>query len=116
MLEFAHGVPMLDRDSPSRRLRRDLRRVVGKAIYYAAAPITFPASGPWDSSLARCTDVWRIPEFADIPHPGSVVESGQPVFTLFASAATEAECVHQLKVKAAACDRLFGVPTPEDSP
>jgi predicted ATP-grasp superfamily ATP-dependent carboligase len=92
-------------------------RVVGKAIYYAAAPITFPASGPWDESLRHCTDVWRVPEFADIPHAGSVVEPGQPVFTLFAAAATEAECVKQLKARAAACDRLFGVPTPsEDRP
>jgi predicted ATP-grasp superfamily ATP-dependent carboligase len=91
-------------------------RVVGKAIYYAARPVTFPASGQWDDSLACCTDVWRMPEFADIPHPGSVIEPGQPVFTLFASAPTEAECVHQLKARAADCDRLFGVPTPEDAP
>ncbi len=90
--------------------------VVGKAIYYAAAPVTFPASGPWEESLRHCTDVWRLPEFADIPHPGSVIEPGQPVFTLFASASTEAECVNQLKAKAAACDRLFGVPTPEGEP
>lgn len=90
--------------------------VVGKAIYYAAVPITFPASGPWDDSLARCTDVWRMPEFADIPHPGTLIEPGQPVFTLFASAPTEAECVHQLKARAAVCDRLFGVHTPEDAP
>lgn len=90
--------------------------VVGKAIYYAAKPITFPVSGPWDDSLARCSDVWRMPEFADIPHPGTLIEPGQPVFTLFASAPTEAECVHQLKARAAACDRLFGVPTPEDAP
>ncbi len=84
-------------------------RIVGKAIYYAAARITFPISGPWDDSLLHCADVWRLPEFADIPHAGSVIEPGQPVFTLFASAATEAECVNQLKAKAAACDRLFGI-------
>lgn len=91
-------------------------RVVGKAIYYAAVPITFPASGPWDESLRHCTDVWRMPEFADIPHPGGVIEPGQPVFTLFASAATEPECINQLQVKAAACDALFGVPTHEVQP
>jgi predicted ATP-grasp superfamily ATP-dependent carboligase len=90
--------------------------VIGKGIYYAADRITFPASGPWDDSLAHCTDVWRVPEFADIPHPGSTIEAGQPVFTLFAAAATEAECVNQLRAKAAACDRLFSVPTPEDNP
>jgi predicted ATP-grasp superfamily ATP-dependent carboligase len=53
-----------------------------------------------------------MPEFADIPHPGSMIEPGQPVFTLFASAPTEAECINQLQAKAAECDRLFGVPTP----
>lgn len=95
---------------------RSWPRVVGKAVYYAAAPIPFPASGPWDESLARCTDVWRRPEFADIPEPGTLIEPGQPVFTLFAAAATEAECIHQLRAKAAACDRLFGVPTPEGEP
>jgi uncharacterized protein len=112
VLEFAHGVPLLIRDSPP----PPARRVVGKAIYYAAVPITFPASGPWDASLARCTDVWRMPDFADLPHAGSVIEPGQPVCTLFAAASTEAECVHQLKAKAAECDRLFGVHTPEDDP
>ena len=90
--------------------------VVGKAIYYAAKSITFPASGPWDDSLARCRDVWHPHDFADIPHPGTRIEPGQPVFTLFAAAPTEAECIHQLKAKAAECDRLFGVPTPEDDP
>lgn len=109
VLEFAHGVPLLDRDTTP----PPLRRVVGKAIYYAAERITFPASGPWDDSLARCTDVWRMPDFADIPHVGSVIDPGQPVFTLFAAAATEAECIDQLKGKAAECDRLFGVPIPE---
>jgi predicted ATP-grasp superfamily ATP-dependent carboligase len=112
VLELACGVPLLARDSPP----PPATRVVGKGIYYAAVPITFPASGPWDDSLARCTDVWQMPHFADIPHAGSVIEPGQPVFTLFASAATEEECVHQLKARAAKCDQLFGVPTPEDSP
>lgn len=112
VLEFAHGVPLLNRTSPP----PSATYVVGKAIYYAAAPITFPASGPWDESLAHCTDVWRLPEFSDIPEPGTLVEPGQPVFTLFAAAATEAECIHQLRATAAACDRLFGVPTPEGEP
>lgn len=110
--ELASGSPFLGWPTPP----KPSRSTVGKAIYYAAKSITFPASGPWDESLRHCTDVWRMPEFADIPHAGSVIEPGQPVFTLFASAATEAECVNQLKAKAAACDRLFGVPTPEGEP
>lgn len=110
--ELASGSPFLGRPAPP----APARNTVGKAIYYAAAPVTFPASGPWDDSLAKCTDVWKVPEFADIPHAGSVIEPGQPVFTLFAAAATEAECVNQLRARAAACDRLFGVPTPEGEP
>jgi predicted ATP-grasp superfamily ATP-dependent carboligase len=90
---------------------------VGKGIYYAAKPIPFPASGPWDESLANCTDVWRRPDYADIPEPGTLTEPGQPVLTIFAEAATEAECVEQLKRQAAELDQLFGVPTPaEDEP
>lgn len=89
-------------------------RVVGKGIYYAVQPITFPASGPWDDSLARCTDVWRRPDYADIPDPGSVIEPGQPVLTIFAEAATEAECVAELKRRAAGLDQLFGIPTPRE--
>ncbi len=122
VLELAHQFAAIEwhRKGFSRQLELPpippASRVIGKGVYYAAVPITFPASGPWDESLRHCTDVWRMPEFADIPHAGSVIEPGQPVFTLFASAATEAECVNQLKAKAAECDRLFGVPTPEDSP
>jgi uncharacterized protein len=110
VLEFAHRVSLLTRDTPP----PPASRVVGKGIYYAAVPITFPTSGPWEESLSHCTDVWKPPAFADIPHAGTLIEPGQPVFTLFASADTEAECVHQLKAKAAACDRLFGIP--EDPP
>lgn len=112
VLEFAHGVPLLKHDAPP----PPASCVFGKAIYYAAAPITFPVSGPWDESLRRCTDVWQMLNYADIPHAGNNIESGQPVFTLFARAITEAECVNQLKVKAAECDRLFGVPTVEGEP
>jgi predicted ATP-grasp superfamily ATP-dependent carboligase len=100
-----HGKQPTEFTSPS---------VVGKAVYYAAKPIPFPASGPWDESLARCTDVWRVPDFADIPEPGTVIEPGQPVLSLLVGTTSEAECVNQLKAKAADCDRLFGVPTPED--
>ncbi|MEO2089114.1 MAG: ATP-grasp domain-containing protein [Gemmataceae bacterium] len=91
-------------------------RVVGKGVYYATAPITFPASGPWDDSLVRCADVWRRPDYADIPEPGALIEPGQPVLTIFAEADSEAACVAELKRRAAGLDQLFGIPTPEDGP
>jgi predicted ATP-grasp superfamily ATP-dependent carboligase len=84
-------------------------RIVGKAVYYAPLCISFPASGPWDDSLARCTDVWLRPEFADIPDPGSVVEPGQPVLTILAESTSEAECLARLKSRAAELDQLFGL-------
>lgn len=82
---------------------------MGKAIYFAPHRIVFPASGPWDDSLARCTDVWRRPDFADLPHVGDIIEAGQPVLTIFAEANDEEVCEAKLKASAAELDRLFAV-------
>lgn len=118
--ELATGVPLLSRhvrefetEAETSPTPRDARldsptRVVGKAIYYAPHAVTVPASGPWDEALATCTDVWRRPDFADIPHAGDVIAAGHPVCTIFAEAATESECVAKLKARAAELDRLFG--------
>ena len=85
--------------------------VFGKAIYYAPRRLTVPPSGPWDESLARCRDVWRRPDFADIPHPGEVIELGLPVVTLLADGPTEAAVLATLKARAADLDRLWN-PSP----
>lgn len=105
VLEFATGKAFLgDATSP-----RPSSPVVGKAIYYAPHRITFPTSGPWDESLANCTNVWQRPDFADIPHGGSQIETGQPVCTILAEATSEAECLLQLQKRARELDTLFGV-------
>ncbi len=83
--------------------------LVGKAIYYAPHRIVFPASGPWDDSLARCTDVWRRPDYADLPHAGDIIEAEQPVLTIFAEATGVEDCEAKLKSQAAELDRLFAV-------
>jgi predicted ATP-grasp superfamily ATP-dependent carboligase len=88
-------------------------RVVGKAIYYAPHRLTFPASGPWDDSVRHAADVWRRPDFADVPHRGEAIEAGHPVLTILTEANTEAECLARLQSRAAELDRLFGFPTPE---
>ncbi len=112
VLEFANSKAFLgDATSP-----RTLSSVVGKAIYYAPHRIVFPTSGPWDESLANCTDVWQRPDFADIPHGGSQIETGQPVCTFFAEATSEAECLEQLRRRARELDTLFGFSTNEVTP
>jgi predicted ATP-grasp superfamily ATP-dependent carboligase len=88
-------------------------KAVGKAIYYAPQRLTFPASGAWDDSVRRAADVWRRPDFADVPHPGDVIEAGHPVLTILTEADTESECLSRLQSRAAELDRLFGFPTPE---
>lgn len=81
--------------------------VVGKAIYYAPHRIAFPSSGPWDESLANCTNVWQRPDFADIPHGDSRIETGQPVCTIYAEANGEDVCLEQLQRRARELDTLF---------
>jgi predicted ATP-grasp superfamily ATP-dependent carboligase len=110
IIEFATGRPVLavgleDSAHPT--------KTVGKAIYYAPHRLTFPASGPWDDSVRHAADVWRRPDFADVPHPGEVIEAGHPVLTILTEADTEAACLARLQSRAAELDRLFGFPTPE---
>ena len=67
---------------------------VGKAIYYAPRRFTVPT--PFAQSC-----------FADVPPPGSIIEAGQPVVTLFTTADDPEACRQQLKATAAALDRLL---------
>ena len=79
-------------------------RVVGKAVYYAPFPITFPAAGPWDDDAF---DPWRLPPFADVPDPGSRIEPGWPVFTLFEAGSSPAAVRARLQSRAAELDARF---------
>ena len=121
LFELHYGVCALakpgDPDSDTHVFTR-IGPVIGKAVYHAARSLTVPAAGPWDDStaLAGSGNVWVRPDFADIPQPGEVIEQGQPVVTLLADGPTETAVLATLKARAADLDRLFGVPTPEDSP
>jgi predicted ATP-grasp superfamily ATP-dependent carboligase len=81
--------------------------VVGKAIYYAPHRISFPTTGPWDADLAGRFDPWRLPGFADIPHPGAIVEPGWPVLTIMAAGSSPAEVRERLQSRAAEVDELL---------
>lgn len=114
VIELACGVALLDRhagvfeETRPRSLTRPRKcRAVGKAIYYAPHRLTVPAIGPWQEAVVYAATVWRRPDFADVPEPGSVVEPGHPVLTILTEAGTDAECLARLKRQAAELDRHF---------
>jgi uncharacterized protein len=84
---------------------------IGKAVYYSPKRLVIPESGPWDDSLRHADDVWRRPDYADIPHPGDVVDPGIPVIAFFCEAENEASCLSILQQRARELDHLFGVST-----
>lgn len=112
VVEWTYSLSALN---PSVQHQTSCKRIVGKAIYFAPASFTFPDSGPWDDSVAHAADVWRRPDFADVPHPGEVIEAGHPVITILTEADTEDACLARLKARAAELDRLFGFPTPAET-
>lgn len=84
------------------------RMIWAKGILYSRATFAFPVDGPWNTALQPDADL-DAAEYADIPHGAEVIERGRPVLTLFASAATVAECESKLQEKAQALDRrLWG--------
>ncbi len=88
---FQEMEPLLPESVPRQK------SVIGKAILYAPIDFRFPEEGPWLSSLSSSWNPWSLPEFADIPQGGSSMQRRQPVFTVFASAPSEGECLEQLK-------------------
>jgi uncharacterized protein len=85
---------------------------VGKAIYYAPHRVDFPAAGPWDTDLEGEFDPWRLPAFADIPHPGAVIEIGWPVLTILVSGSSPDEVRERLQSRAAKLDQLLAGSSP----
>ncbi len=84
-----------------------VHRCVAKAIYFAPKLIRFPSEGPWDSVFQGEFDPWKIPMYADIPAPGSIIEPGQPVMTIFAEEPDAASCERSLHEIAKELDRLL---------
>lgn len=103
VLEFATGRSVFGSIGPA------AARVIGKGIIFAGEIIRFPPAGPWDDDLERPFDPWRLPQFADIPTPGDVIEAGRPVMTVFAAASTSDECRLKLRERATELDRIFTV-------
>lgn len=108
VIEFATERVCLSGSGGEFPARNAVAGTVGKAIYYAPHPLTVPATGPWEESVSLAVDVWRRPDYADIPHPGDVIERGQPVLTILAEAANADNCLARLQIHARELDQLFG--------
>jgi predicted ATP-grasp superfamily ATP-dependent carboligase len=115
VLEFATNVPALalhavafdpqalPEEAPPLPERRP--GLVGKAILFAKAPLVFPEDGLWLDTVRQPGDVWQMPAFADIPHPGERIEAGRPILTYFVRGDSVEDCREKLRGGAAALDR-----------
>jgi len=77
---------------PSLSPSRSSSPVVGKRVLYASAPIRFPGV-PFPRFLP---DVFQAPPIADIPHPGSMIQPGEPIMTVLAQGRDPGDCLAKL--------------------
>lgn len=98
---FLPGAPRPDPpgDAPS--------SCIGKAILFARCDLTFPADGPWTPVLRSPPPLAEAPPFADIPHPGTRIKSGHPIFTFLVKAETADACLEALRRAAGELDGLL---------
>jgi uncharacterized protein len=104
VLEIATGLNALalhrkafDSDVPSPVPEEASSLVCGKAIVYAAERLRMP-NHTFDDLLSRGllrADA-RPGKLADVPMPGSVIEAGWPILTIFAEGSSRAECAKEL--------------------
>jgi predicted ATP-grasp superfamily ATP-dependent carboligase len=66
----------------------DPSRVVAKRVLYAARRFLMPEG----IDCERVGDLFAVPPIADIPSPGTLIEAGEPVMTVFAEDAEPAIC------------------------
>ena len=57
----------------------DLPPKVGKGIYYASEPVCIPANM---DQLETQPSIWSVPPWADIPQPGTLATTGDPLLSL----------------------------------
>jgi len=116
VIEYATGLLALalhgqvfDPDVPVPPASAGSAGVVGKAILFARAPLRFPDRGPWRAWIDTSAGASILATYADIPHPGDLIEAGQPIMTVFARAGTVEDCQDRLQLLASDLDRrLFG--------
>ncbi|MFN0199790.1 MAG: ATP-grasp domain-containing protein [Planctomycetaceae bacterium] len=76
--------------------------IYGKAILYSIREFIMPDLSELSSPFQSPLETSRWPAFADIPVPGTRIEQGHPICTLFASATAVSDC--QSRLFQIACD------------
>jgi predicted ATP-grasp superfamily ATP-dependent carboligase len=82
--------------------------ILGKAILFARADLTFPDEGPWVEELRTPTPLTEPPSFADIPAAGERIPAGRPILTFFSRGNSAADCEDRLRQIAADLRSLGG--------
>jgi predicted ATP-grasp superfamily ATP-dependent carboligase len=111
VIEYAGGWPILAwhahvfqrGELPSIATAGRVERCIGKAILFARADPRFPSDGPWMAELDSPRPIQELPDYADVPAAGQVIEVGHPILTLFAQADSPAACKESLRQRV---DRL----------
>ncbi len=81
----------------------------GKVVLFARQRVTIERKFTEWALAAPCQEGW--PQLADIPRPGTVIEPGQPVVTLFAAAESVVVVEEALRARVAQTQRkLYGAP------
>jgi predicted ATP-grasp superfamily ATP-dependent carboligase len=91
---LACGISGLAPALPARRNPSAHRSIVGKSIVYASRSLVAPEI---PVSCFRFGDPFAIPEVADVPRPGTRIEAGEPILTVFASARDVTSCQARLR-------------------
>lgn len=68
---------------------------VAKAILYADQSLIAPDL----THLLHCESPWQVPSLADVPAPGTVIEAGWPICTVFANDRSPQQCLSTLKAR-----------------
>ncbi len=68
---------------------------VGKRVLFATAPLQFP--GIDRDLLPPNFDPREFPVVADVPYPGTLIEKGEPIMTVFARGSSFNDCEAQLE-------------------
>jgi predicted ATP-grasp superfamily ATP-dependent carboligase len=127
VLEYIHRIPLLEwhrracaafsaggpsapwtseRESELRAcLERPRGRVAGKAILFADRDLRISNVDRLIAAEIAC-DI--LPEYADVPMPGTRIGPGEPICTVFADGASEDQCLGRLLEAAGRLRREFG--------